>query len=118
LSQGTWRRNEIEKTGRIAAAIATVLPGPARVVVENVNHPGKGRPVHATNDRAMRRTLLKVLPPRSPGFTQAEMLRAVLIYRPRSSQVVPKLPNPRVQRTRVARNRSPLTRHPSGGLGK
>jgi hypothetical protein len=54
----------------------------ARVVVENINHPGKSRPVNAANYQAMRRTLLKVLPPRNPGFTQAEMFRAVLPHLP------------------------------------
>ena len=52
--------------------------GPARVVVENVNIPGKSRSVDAANYQAMRRALLKVLPPRNPGFTEAEMFRAVL----------------------------------------
>ena len=56
--------------------------GTARVVVENVNIPGKSRPVDAANYQAMRRTLLKVLPPRSPGFTLAETFRAVLPHLP------------------------------------
>ena len=56
--------------------------GTARVVVASVNHPGKSRPVDAANYRAMRRSLLKVLPPRSPGFTLAEMFRAVLPHLP------------------------------------
>ena len=50
----------------------------ARVVVENVNHPGKIRSVDAANYQAMRRTLLKVLPSKSPGFTLAEVRRAML----------------------------------------
>jgi hypothetical protein len=54
----------------------------ARVVVENVNIPGKSRLVDAAKYQAMRRTLLKVVPPRSPGFTQAEMSRAVLPHLP------------------------------------
>jgi hypothetical protein len=52
------------------------------VVVENVNHPGKRRHVSADNYRAMRRTLLKVLPHGAPGFTQAEMIRAALLHLP------------------------------------
>ena len=56
--------------------------GKARVVVENVNHPGRSRAVDAANYQAMRRTLLKVLPPRSPGFTLAEVFRAVLPHLP------------------------------------
>ncbi|MGH9720489.1 MAG: DUF6958 family protein [Bryobacteraceae bacterium] len=46
--------------------------------MENVNHPGKSRSVDAAHYRAMRRTLLKVLPLSNPGFTETEMLRAVL----------------------------------------
>lgn len=56
--------------------------GMARVVVENVNHPGQSRPVDAANYQAMRRTLLKVLPPRSPGLTLAEVFRAVRAHLP------------------------------------
>jgi hypothetical protein len=52
--------------------------GAARVAVENVNIPGKSRPLDAANYQAMRRALLEALPRRSPGFTQAEMSRAVL----------------------------------------
>lgn len=52
--------------------------GGERISVENVNFPGKSRLVDAANYQAMRRTLLKVLPPRTPGFTYDEMSRAVL----------------------------------------
>lgn len=38
--------------------------------------------MNAANYQAMRRALLKVLPPRSPGLTQAEMFRAVLPHLP------------------------------------
>jgi len=53
-----------------------------RIVVENFNHPGKSRSVDAASFQAMRRTLLKVLPRRSPGLTLAEMSRAVLARLP------------------------------------
>lgn len=56
--------------------------GTAGIVVENVNHPGSSRLVDAAMYLAMRRTLLKALPPRNPGFTQAEMFRAVLPHLP------------------------------------
>jgi hypothetical protein len=46
--------------------------------VRNVNHPGTSRLVDAANYRAMRRTLLTVLPSGSPGFTHDELSRAVL----------------------------------------
>jgi hypothetical protein len=54
----------------------------ARVIVENVNHPGKGRPVDAAKYRAMRRALLRVLPGRGPGHTLADALQAVLPHLP------------------------------------
>jgi hypothetical protein len=50
--------------------------GTRRVVVENVNVPGKSRSVDAAKYEAMRRTILKVLPSRSPGLNYAEMSRA------------------------------------------
>lgn len=52
--------------------------GNVTVTVENVNHPGSSHPVNAARYDAMRRALLKALPKRSPGLTQAEMFRAVL----------------------------------------
>ena len=54
----------------------------SRLVVENVNHPGKSRPVDAAKYRAMKRALLKVLPSRVPGLTYAEMSKAVLTHLP------------------------------------
>ena len=56
--------------------------GPARVVVENVNHPGKTRRADATHYSAMKRAVLKVLPRRSPGLDYARMTRAVLPHLP------------------------------------
>jgi hypothetical protein len=56
--------------------------GPTRIEVENVNHPGSRRRVDAAMHEAMRRALLKVLPPRPPGLTQAEMVRAVRPHLP------------------------------------
>lgn len=65
---------------------------PARVVVENVNTPGKSRALDAANYNGMRRALLKVLPRRSPGLNYAEMSRAV---RPHlSEKVSPAAPEP------------------------
>ena len=61
---------------------ASKARGPARIAVENVNHPGQSRAVDAVNYKAMRRTLLSVLPRSDPGFTQPEMLRAVLAHLP------------------------------------
>jgi hypothetical protein len=58
--------------------MAAKKQGPARVLVENVNHPGKRRPVGAANYGAMRRALWKTLPRKAPGFTQAEMFLGVL----------------------------------------
>ncbi|MDQ5871082.1 MAG: hypothetical protein M3547_02615 [Acidobacteriota bacterium] len=57
----------------------------ARVVVENVNTPGKSCALDAATYNVMRRALLKVLPRRSPGLNYAEMSRAV---RPHLSEKV------------------------------
>jgi hypothetical protein len=57
---------------------------PDRIEVENVNHPGLTARVDATKYAAMRSALLKALPARSPGLTQAEMQQAVLRYLPRA----------------------------------
>ncbi len=57
-------------------------PKPARVRIENVNHPGKSTHVDAGMYHAMRTALLDVLPGTSPGMTQSQMRDAV----------VPKLP--------------------------
>ena len=54
----------------------------ARVVVENVKHPGRSRSVDANYYDAMRRALLKVLPARAPGMTLAEISGAVQRHLP------------------------------------
>jgi hypothetical protein len=56
---------------------------PDRIVVENVNHPGQTTRVDAGKYAAMRSALLRVLPAKSPGLTQAEMGHAVLRHLPR-----------------------------------
>jgi hypothetical protein len=52
--------------------------------VENVNHPGGRRLVDAAMYRAMRQSLLKVIPRKSPGLTLAELSRAVMPHLPAS----------------------------------
>jgi len=54
----------------------------AKVEVENVNHPGQVTRVDAAKYEAMRKALLKALPPSMPGLTQEEMGRAVLPHLP------------------------------------
>ncbi len=56
--------------------------GTSRIAVENVNHPGMSRPVDAAKYQAMRRALLKVLPPKTPGLTLADTFTAVLPHLP------------------------------------
>ena len=59
-------------------------PAPdGRVTIENVNVPGYTKRVDATRYTAMRRALLKVLPSRALGMTQAEMVAAVVDHLPR-----------------------------------
>lgn len=52
------------------------------ITVQNVNVPGYTSRVNATKYYAMRAALLKVLPARAPGLTQAEMIEAVKVYLP------------------------------------
>jgi hypothetical protein len=47
------------------------------ITVQNVNVPGYTFRVNAAKYTAMRRALLRVLPSRAPGITQAEMFVAV-----------------------------------------
>ena len=53
-----------------------------RIVVENVNHPGKTSWVDATMYGAMRRGLMATLPDAAPGLTQAEFVEAVKAHLP------------------------------------
>jgi len=53
-------------------------PKPGRITIENVNHPGTSSTVDAGMYHAMRDALLKVLPTKPPGLTEAEMRAAVL----------------------------------------
>lgn len=48
-----------------------------RLLVENVNHPGKSRSVDAAKYRAAKAALMKVLPKREPGLTDVEQIAAV-----------------------------------------
>lgn len=52
------------------------------VIVENVNVPGRRAHVNAAKYGAVRRALLKVVPRRRPGVTQAEMFAAVRQHLP------------------------------------
>jgi hypothetical protein len=56
---------------------------PQRLTVENVNVPGYTTTVDAAKYQAMHRALVKVLPARPPGLTQAEMIGAVVPHLPR-----------------------------------
>ncbi len=55
----------------------------ARVTVENINVPGYTSTVDAAMYRAMHRALVRILPARPPGLTQAEMIDAVIPYLPK-----------------------------------
>lgn len=54
----------------------------ARVVIENVNHPGLISSVDAAMYGAMRTAVLAVLPGAAPGLTQSQMRSAVLPHLP------------------------------------
>ena len=55
----------------------------ARVTVENINVPGYTSTVDAAMYQAMHRALVKILPARPPGLTQAQMISAVVPHLPR-----------------------------------
>jgi hypothetical protein len=60
------------------------LSGDAKVVVQNINVPGYTHSVDAAMYEAMRKAMLKMLPRKSPGMTQAEMWQGLAAYAPKS----------------------------------
>ncbi len=56
---------------------------PGKIAVQNVNVPGYIHMVDAEKYRAMRAVMLKVLPTKSPGLTQAEMWKTLTARAPR-----------------------------------
>lgn len=55
---------------------------PARVILENINHPGKVTTADARMYEAMKRAVLKNLPEALPGMTVAELEDRVLAHLP------------------------------------
>lgn len=53
-----------------------------KVIVENINHPGKTERLDAAHYNAMKQAILAVLPAASPGITVAEMQGAILAHLP------------------------------------
>lgn len=53
-----------------------------KVIVENVNHPGKTTRVDAAKYQVMKKAYLKVLPNGAPGLTQSEATQAVKAHLP------------------------------------
>jgi hypothetical protein len=53
-----------------------------KVVVENINHPGKTERLDAVPYNAMKQAILAVLPAALPGITVAEMQAAILAHLP------------------------------------
>ncbi len=67
-------------------AVSKSTPRPAssdKITVENVNVPGYSSRVDAGMYHAMRRAMIKALPPKAPGLTQAEIRVAVVPYLPK-----------------------------------
>lgn len=54
----------------------------AWVMIQNINVPGRSSRVDAAKYEAMRSALMKILPVKPPGLTQAEMFAAVLPHLP------------------------------------
>ena len=55
-----------------------------QIVALNVNVPGYTHRVDATMYEAMRKAMLKMLPRKAPGMTQAEMWKGLAAYAPKS----------------------------------
>jgi len=55
-----------------------------KIIVENVNIPGTATRVDRAKYDAMYQAMREVLPKRSPGLTQNEMLEAVIPHLPQS----------------------------------
>ena len=55
-----------------------------KIVVENVNTPGKTSRVNAEKYTATKTALLRILPKRSPGITQKEMMENIKAELPQS----------------------------------
>jgi hypothetical protein len=53
-----------------------------KIVVENVNVPGRTSRVNAAKYRAMKDAMLRVLPKKEPGLTQSEIRKAVIPHLP------------------------------------
>jgi hypothetical protein len=53
-----------------------------RIMLENVNVPGYATTADGAMYRAMHKALLKVLPSKAPGLTQAEVFESVVAYLP------------------------------------
>jgi len=58
--------------------------GRKMIVAHNVNVPGYTHKVDATMYDAMRKAMLKMLPRKAPGMTQAEMWQGVAAYAPKT----------------------------------
>lgn len=54
------------------------------IEVENVNHPGKTARLDAAKYKLARAAMLKFLPKKAPGLTQAEMMQAMRAALPRA----------------------------------
>jgi hypothetical protein len=55
-----------------------------RVLVENVNHPGRSTSVNRPRYEAMRQAMIAALPRRAPGLSYDEMVDAVRPHLPES----------------------------------
>ncbi len=69
-------------SGKRSAAKPSNREADGLITVENVNVPGYRHRVDAAKYKAMSRAMLKVVPRREPGLTQAEMLAAVVPHLP------------------------------------
>ena len=69
-------------TSKRSSRLSTKSSDTPRIAIQNVNVPGRSTRVDAAKYEAMRSALLKVLPAKPPGLTQAEMFAAVVPHLP------------------------------------
>jgi hypothetical protein len=80
-----WRKLRLlfEGPGKVHNRMEVQMSGnDEKVVVENVNIPGRTSRVNAPKYHAMKQAMLEVLPKAEPGLTQSEVREAVIPHLP------------------------------------
>ena len=71
-----------QDSGKASPNKRKLTGGPAKIAIENVNHPGSTTQVDAAKYQAMKHAFLRVLPAAGPGILAREIQLAVLAHLP------------------------------------